>query len=180
MTAFRSHLSLRSRVLRFAVLLGAVAAGVVLYWSMGDGGQATTAHAEHGQPHLDVLARSSFPDQVSGHFLMRLHGSHPTRVVHLNNASDVVVIKVTIPPGGFINWHTHPGPGTVAVAEGTLTITYAHDCTARDYDKGQAFLDPGSMVHRADNNGATDVIAYVTFLGIPPGPATIPVPGDFC
>jgi mannose-6-phosphate isomerase-like protein (cupin superfamily) len=131
-------------------------------------------------PSIELLARSQFPDSVSGIFLYRPEGSWATSVVHLNTASDVVVVKITLAPGEAIGWHTHPGPATYAVTQGTLTVTHGDDCSQHVYETGQAGFDTGSAVERADNFGDEDVIIYVNFLGIPPGPPTIPAADPGC
>lgn len=131
-------------------------------------------------PTLELLARSQFPDRVSGVFLYRPEDSWATSVVHLNTASDVVVVKITLAPGEAIGWHTHPGPATYAVTQGTLTVTHGDDCSQHAYEPGQAGFDTGSAVERADNFGDEDVIIYVNFLGIPPGPPTIPAADPGC
>ena len=133
------------------------------------------AAADHGGSEL--LARGGFVDEVSMFLKYRLEGTTASRVVHVKDASDMVVVKVTLDPGGASEWHSHPGPGLIAVAEGTLTITYAADCVQRPYSAGDAFMEAGNVVMRADNFGDEDAIAYVTFLGVPEGPPSVPYQG---
>jgi len=162
----------RKWVLAGAAFLGALLVSLMVV--IGPPGER--AEADHGASQL--LARGGFVDDVSGLLKYRLVGTSATRVVHIQDASEMVVVKVTLHPGGASNWHSHPGPGLVAVAEGTMTITYAEDCVPRPYSAGDAFMEPGNVVMRADNFGEEDVIVYVTFLGIPEGPPSVPYVGD--
>lgn len=164
----------------FPFVLGPIlAVGAVLLLVAGYGERAFADHTP-GHPATQLVARSQFIDEVSAQFKLRLAGRKPQDVVHVRDASEVVVLKITFRPGDSIGWHTHPGPAIVAVEKGTLTITNASDCIARPYPAGKAFLDPGAPnVHRADNLGSEDVVVHVTFLGIPAGspPTNLEPPG---
>ena len=129
---------------------------------------------------VQVLSRSSFPDAIDATFRIKL--DRATKVVHVEDPSDVVVAKVTIQPGGSLGWHTHPGPAIASVASGELTVTTASDCTTRQYPAGKAFVDPGQgNVHVGYNASAVETVVYVTFLDVPPGqPATIPATDPGC
>jgi quercetin dioxygenase-like cupin family protein len=154
-----------------AVALVAVA---TLQLTMGLGGASQTARAEDGTPLLEPLARSQFQDEIRGFLTVRLAGSHPTRVIHLSRASDAIVAKLTVPPGGTVPWHTHPGAAIAVVAQGELTLTFGGDCVARTYAAGSAFVHGADAEpDQAENLGDEDMIMYVLFLGNPPGPATV-------
>ena len=166
------------------VLGGMLGAALALFGGFGE-----HTHADHvaGHPHIEMLARAEFPDEVDAQFKLRLAGTKAQHAIQVPDMSDVVVLKITFRPGNnqphdVIPWHTHPGPAIVAVAAGELTITNASDCVPRVYAAGQAFLDPGGTnVHRADNLGDKDAVVYVTFLGIPAGSGpTLPVENPGC
>ena len=57
--------------------------------------------------------------------------------------------QLTIPPGGFTGWHTHPGPTFVAVAQGQGTLYHAMaGCPSVKYGAGAGFhaaADRGSQ-----------------------------------
>jgi quercetin dioxygenase-like cupin family protein len=165
----------QSRLLLLA--LAAIPVSLVLFVMGAFGSTGEHAQAAHGVVN-ELLARGKFTDSVKGVLLYNLDGTRSTRIVHVNDASDMIVVKVTVPPGDESPWHSHPGPGLIAVAEGTLTITYASDCIPRPYSAGEAFMEPGGVVMRADNFGEEDAVVYVTFLGIPPGPPTVPYQGQ--
>lgn len=133
---------------------------------------------------VEVLSRSSFPDNINATFRIKLAGDkeEPKRkngkreprpdaqVIHVENPSDVVVAKVTIQPGGSLGWHTHPGPAIASVASGVLTIINARDCKTRRYAAQQAFVDPGQgNVHIGFNDSDVETVVYVTFLDVPTG-----------
>jgi quercetin dioxygenase-like cupin family protein len=93
----------------------------------------------------------------------------PTTVVNLRDASNIAVGQFTTQPGAWFPWHTHPGAGLVALAQGDLVFIYADDCIERRYAQGEAFVDPGT-VHTAYNPSATNAtVAIATFLGVNAG-----------
>jgi len=165
----------RSRLLLLA--LAAIPVSLVLFVIGALGSTGEHAQAAHGVVN-ELFARGKFTDNVKGILLYNFEGTESTRIVHINDASDMIVVKVTVPSGDESPWHSHPGPGLIAVAEGTLTITYASDCIPRPYATGEAFMEPGGVVMRADNFGEEDAVVYVTFLGVPPGPPTTPYEGE--
>ena len=78
----------------------------------------------------------------------------------------IAVVKFTIAPNGYFGWHRHGGPVWVAVTQGTLTL-YDPDeagCPATSYGTGSAFLDAGTHVHNARNEGTEPVVVYGTFM----------------
>lgn len=88
------------------------------------------------------------------------------------DVAQIAVIKFTIAPGGYFGWHRHGGPVWVVVAAGELTLYDSDDttCTGRLHKPGSAFLDAGSHVHNARNEGVNPVVVYGTFL-LPAGGA---------
>jgi quercetin dioxygenase-like cupin family protein len=126
---------------------------------------------------VEVLTqRAVFTDDVSLQIRNKLDG-HATNVSNSHSPSRTVVAKITVQPGAQFPWHTHPGPVIVNVAQGELTYIMAHDCVARPYAVGTAFVDPGrGMVHTAVNRTGEVTVLLATFFEVPPtGPLTIPV-----
>jgi quercetin dioxygenase-like cupin family protein len=68
-----------------------------------------------------------------------------------------------------VPWHTHPGPFIVAIAQGALTITWETDCEPRTYETGQAFVDLGENVHKAENLSGEETVVYFSVIGVPEG-----------
>lgn len=93
------------------------------------------------------------------------------------DASNIAVGEFTVQPGAWFPWHTHPGAGMVAVAEGDLVFIYSDECTERPYNEGEAFVDPG-VVHTAYNPSDTEeTVVIATFVGVPTG-AELATPVD--
>jgi mannose-6-phosphate isomerase-like protein (cupin superfamily) len=85
---------------------------------------------------------------------------------------DMVFQVLTIQPGGFTGWHTHPGPTFVAVAQGDGTMYRAggSGCDPMKYAVGQGFLQPSTEVHNMRNEGTTPLVLHAFYL-LPPGTA---------
>jgi quercetin dioxygenase-like cupin family protein len=138
--------------------------------------------ADHGLPHVEPLARGTFTDDVAATIKVKLDGRR-THVRNLRDASDAMVLQITIAPGAHAPWHTHAGPGILVNAgPGTLTNVVADDCVPRDYGPGEAFVDPGhGSLHAARNDSDHDVVLYAMFFGIANGPVIpAPEPPDDC
>ena len=85
--------------------------------------------------------------------------------------SEIAGQSVTVPPGGIIPWHSHPGANFVAVKSGKLTVYVgeADACTTTGYPSAQGYLEHVGMVHSAKNEGADPAELYVTQVGVPVG-----------
>jgi len=85
--------------------------------------------------------------------------------------SEIAGQMVTVPPGGVISWHSHPGANFVAVKSGTLTVHVggADACTTASYPAAKGYLEHVGMVHSAKNEGAEPAELYVTQVGVPVG-----------
>lgn len=139
-------------------------------------GMTIRADAQTSEPTFTVeplTPLTAYPDDLSATIKMRLEGGQGMKVIHVRDFDHVLFTRITFEDGAVVDWHTHPGPVVVSVAEGSLTITNAGECVARDYDAGQGFLDPGhGNVHNAKANGPT--IVYATFFEVPEnGQATV-------
>lgn len=73
---------------------------------------------------VPLAGRSGFPDAVDMTFRIKLDGK-ATNVAHVRDPSDVVFVQGTFGEGGSAGWHTHPGPGIIAVRTGRLGIINA-------------------------------------------------------
>ena len=122
----------------------------------------------------EVLApHAPFADEVSVEFQVSYEAGGE-EVVTLDDASTVIVAKVTWEPGGTSGWHTHPGPVIVNIVQGELEIVHEGDPTTHTYTAGEAFLDTGEHNEVARNPSETEsTVIYATALGVPAGgPAT--------
>jgi quercetin dioxygenase-like cupin family protein len=84
---------------------------------------------------------------------------------------DIVVAKITVAPGGFSGWHSHPGGAIVVVQQGEVTLykSVGNHCDVTTYTHGQAFVERPGELDNAVNKGSTDYIIFVTFPGVPVG-----------
>jgi quercetin dioxygenase-like cupin family protein len=83
--------------------------------------------------------------------------------IETKGLSDVHVVEVTIQPGGYLGWHSHPGPRFLIVKSGTATNYMGDDptCTARLIPAGSSLFEPAGDVHNLRNEGS-DPLVYVT------------------
>jgi hypothetical protein len=151
---------------------------VSLHYHPGTLTYASGDIAVPGGVTLEPLVRGSFPMEVDGMFKFRYNRA--THVVHVKDLSDVVVARLTIAEGGSAGWHRHPGTAIINVVSGTFGVIEETDCVLRTYTAGEAAFHRGQgILDVGFNAGQGDVVAYVTFLGVPPGqPATIGVPPE--
>jgi quercetin dioxygenase-like cupin family protein len=138
---------------------------------------AQPSAADHGLPHVEPLARGTFLDDVAVQVRSRVIGAG-TRVLNLRDASDLVVLRVTIEPGGIAPWHGHSGTGLlVNMGPGTLTNMLSDECIPRQFYPGEAFIDPGhGVAHAVRNDSSEEVVLFAIFVGVEGAPVD-PEPG---
>lgn len=136
--------------------------------------------ADHGGPHVELLARGAFIDDVAAMFRVKVDDGR-TFVHHADDASDVVVAKLTIPDGAQVGWHAHSGPVFgVNAGPGTATSFHGDDCVPQEFPPGSVIFDRGQhSVHGVFNASGAEVVVYATFLGVQDAPL-VPTdpPGD--
>jgi quercetin dioxygenase-like cupin family protein len=170
-----SDASGRSRSARVAA---AVSASLVL---LALGG-VQVARATHGGPHDvtgTILARGPFTEELDVKVKARIGGD--LGLVHVDDSADTIFQQITVAPGGYTDWHSHPGPAFVVVKEGTFTYYDGDDesCTGIDYGPGESFVDLGQgHVHNARNEGNVSVVLYVMYLDVPPEVASPFIPAE--
>ena len=89
-----------------------------------------------------------------------------------NQPYDAVVQQIVIQPGGHTGWHTHPGNAIAVIKSGALTIYDGDDnsCTARTYNAGDTYIDPGyGHVHIGRNEGDVPLEILVTYVDVDAG-----------
>jgi quercetin dioxygenase-like cupin family protein len=102
--------------------------------------------------------------------------------LQVSGISDIVTQTITLAPGGFSGWHTHPGPAIVSVKSGTLTLYQAGDprCTPHVFPAGTGFVEHPGHVHIVRNEGTENLTVNATYI-VPQGaPQRIdePTPGN--
>ena len=122
-----------------------------------------------------LTGRAVFTDDVDSKFKIKMDGMKTT-VVKDKDPSRTVVARFTVQPGAQFPWHSHRGPVVVNVVSGELTYLPSHDCVARKYGAGTAFVDPGhGHTHTARNATGGVTVFVATFFAAPAeGPLLIP------
>ena len=100
----------------------------------------------------------------------------------LKEPSDIYVQTIKIEPGGYSGWHSHSGPGVVAVKAGVATLYDGDDpsCTPRYVSAGDGFVENLGHVHFVRNEGSVPYEAVATFV-LPvgaPNRVDAPSPGN--
>jgi quercetin dioxygenase-like cupin family protein len=102
----------------------------------------------------------------------------PMMTCSATTACDTAYQQLTIPPGGYTGWHTHPGPTFVAVAEGEGTLYHGMSgCPATKYATGAGFMQPQTEVHNMRNEGTKPLVLWA-FYALPPGTANTAIRVD--
>jgi quercetin dioxygenase-like cupin family protein len=80
--------------------------------------------------------------------------------------SQLYVVEVTIQPGGWLGWHSHPGLSLVVVKSGTASFYEADDPTCTPVRIGTlgTFFEPGGDVHMVRNEEAVPLVNLVIQL----------------
>lgn len=81
--------------------------------------------------------------------------------------TDLGVDQLTVQPGGYSGWHSHPGPVYVTVKTGAVNW-YAADCSSRTLHAGEAFVEEAHKVHYVEN-AADEVTTLVAVMPRPHG-----------
>jgi quercetin dioxygenase-like cupin family protein len=111
--------------------------------------------------------------------IQRLDGLDPQEV-EIADATHLMVLEVTIQPGGTFSWHTHPATVLVGIKEGDFVFVLGEDCVEQEYAAGSALVDPRDTVHTAYNPSEdTETVVVATFLGAPTeGDLMLPIDED--
>ena len=177
---------------RRTVVIGAALALIALFVSIGvasgtPGSGAATVYPARGTvgsateqialatPKTVTVTRTVRVKTKHGTVKARVKFQVPGMEPHITcgaTACDMVFQVLTIQPGGFTGWHTHPGPTFVALAqgEGTMYRGGATGCTPTKYAVGSGFLQHPTEVHNMRNEGTTPLVLHAFYL-LPPGTA---------
>ena len=92
------------------------------------------------------------------------------------------VVEITIQPGGWLGWHSHPGLSLVVVKSGTASFYEADDPTCTPVRIGTlgTFFEPAGDVHMVRNEGDVPLVNLVIQLTPPGAPRAIGAEGPAC
>jgi quercetin dioxygenase-like cupin family protein len=100
----------------------------------------------------------------------------------------LVLVRLSIAPGGGFSAHTHPGTLVVSIESGTFDLTQLDDMemsvtrgatgesesmtkgVTLTLDPGDWFVEPGGMVHTGFNNGSEPTVVLLTGVVDPSQP----------
>lgn len=82
---------------------------------------------------------------------------------------DLAFQQITIGPGGYTGWHTHPGPTFVAMAQGEGTLYQdVAGCPSTKYGPNSGFFQPSTEIHNYRNEGSGPM-TLLAFYMLPAG-----------
>ena len=91
---------------------------------------------------------------------------------------DLAFQQITINPGGYTGWHTHPGPTFVAVAQGEGTLYQdASGCPSAKYAANSGFFQPTTEIHNFRNEGSAALTVFAFYM-LPSGTANTAIRTD--
>jgi quercetin dioxygenase-like cupin family protein len=86
--------------------------------------------------------------------------------------TDIVMVQITVVPGGSSGWHSHPGGAIIIVKQGdgvTVNRSVGSQCEVTTYKTGDAFFERPGEVDDVVNTGQTNYVLVVTFPRVPHG-----------
>jgi quercetin dioxygenase-like cupin family protein len=89
-------------------------------------------------------------------------------------------VEVTIQPGGWLGWHSHPGLSFVVVKSGTASFYEADGCTRQVIPAGGTFFELANDVHMVRNEGTVPLVNLVLQLTPPGAPRAVGEPDPGC
>jgi mannose-6-phosphate isomerase-like protein (cupin superfamily) len=91
---------------------------------------------------------------------------------------DLAFQQLTINPGGYTGWHTHPGPTFVAMAQGEGTLYQdAASCPSAKYSANSGFFQPSTEIHNFRNEGSSPLTLFAFYM-LPSGTANTAIRTD--
>jgi quercetin dioxygenase-like cupin family protein len=86
--------------------------------------------------------------------------------LHATGPMVVTTFTLTLDPGGFTGWHTHPGVLIATVQLGAVLRDV--DCDTRRYEVGQSFVEHGTEPTGQVRNASATAPAVFTITQIAP------------
>jgi quercetin dioxygenase-like cupin family protein len=80
--------------------------------------------------------------------------------------TEVATLTITLAPGGFTGWHTHPGILFATVKSGAVVREVG--CDARRYETGETFIEHGAQPTGQVRNASTTAPAEFVVTQIAP------------
>jgi mannose-6-phosphate isomerase-like protein (cupin superfamily) len=170
---------MRAKLILFAGILGAAALTIGIGVALGTPGSgASSSYVARGtvgdqlivgMPNSVTVSRTvrikTKRGVVTGRVKLKVPGVGA--LISCGSAACVTLFQVlTIGPGGFTGWHTHPGPTFVAVeqGEGTMYRAASAGCTGVKYGTASGFLQPSTEVHNMRNEGSTPLVLHAFYI----------------
>ena len=156
------------------VALGTPGSGTVnVYPARGGGIGSATEPIVLATPKAVTVTRTVRVKTKQGTVRARVKIQVPGMQPHIScgaTACDILFQVLTINPGGFTGWHTHPGPTFVAVSggEGSMYRAGGTGCTPTKYVVGSGFLQHSTEVHNMRNEGTAPLVLHA-FYFLPAG-----------
>jgi quercetin dioxygenase-like cupin family protein len=90
-------------------------------------------------------------------------------ILKTKDDSDVGTTRLTVQPGGFSGWHSHPNPIFVTVTHGSIVWYDGSDpaCPGHTYSAGDSFIEQAFRIHNVKNPSASTTAEFIA-IGVSP------------
>lgn len=92
-------------------------------------------------------------------------------ILKTKDDTDVGADRLTVQPGGYSGWHSHPSAVYVTVTQGSIAWIDGSDplCTSHTYSAGQSFIEGAGRIHNAKNASESSAAEFVAVVIKPAG-----------
>jgi quercetin dioxygenase-like cupin family protein len=98
--------------------------------------------------------------------------------LHTSGAANFIFQDLTIAPGGYTGWHTHPGVLLVTVVSGSIDW-YDGKCVRHVYNAGDSLTETDAL-HYVRNSGGSNARLMINFVIAKGQPRKIDQPAPAC
>ena len=92
-------------------------------------------------------------------------------ILKTKDDTDIGADRLTVQPGGYSGWHSHPSAVYVTVTQGSIAWIDGSDplCTVHTYSAGESFIENAGRIHNAKNASDSSAAEFVAVVIKPAG-----------
>jgi hypothetical protein len=180
MARFRPHLTLR-RLLVSGGLAVCLLGGAVVASATPPSGVVSAPILSRGTLTQDLVIGAPVTRVITHRVKVRVRGRtfikrvkvkvksvRPLMTCSATRPCDTAFQEITINPGGYTGWHTHPGLAFVSTTAGEGTLYHAGaagaGCPGDRYPTGTGFSQPSEDVHNLRNEGSAPLSIHAFYV----------------